>query len=289
MFGEAAVVTGSVAQVPNDVAETLGIEVLPLIISVNGEEFRDQVTISAGQLYRKMRTEQLIVKTAAPTVGEYYEAFKRLMEKGIRQIVCIPLSQNLSSDYSAALNAANIFITDYPDVKVSVIDCRRVAVPQGLLCIEAAQKLKDGASFDEVVDYCNKEWRKTGLFAAVETLKYLAQGGRIGKAASLLGSSLHIMPVLSVVNDEGIAAPAAVLRRKDKIISTLISLVKKYTDGFRKLRLGVTHADNLEGAKALQEALLKEFPGSEIQISDLTPVMGAHAGPGLIGVGYLYE
>lgn len=289
MFGEAAVVTGSVAQVPKGVAETLGIEVLPLIISVNGEEFRDQVTISAGQLYKRMRVEQLEVKTAAPTVGEYYEAFKRLMEKGIRQIVCIPVSQNLSSDYSAALNAANIFITDYPDVKISVIDSRRVAVTQGLLCIEAAQKLKDGVPFEEVVEYCNTEWRKTGLFAAVETLKYLAQGGRIGKAASLLGNSLHIMPILSVVNDEGVAAPAAVLRRKDKIVPTLVSLVKKYTDGYSKLRLGVTHADNLEGAEALREALLAEFPGREILIDDFTPVMGAHTGPGLLAVGYLYE
>jgi DegV family protein with EDD domain len=289
MFGEAAVVTGSVAQVPKDVAENLGIEVLPLIISVNGEEFRDQVTIDAGQLYKRMRVEQLEVKTAAPTVGEYYEAFKRIREKDIHQIICNPVSTNLSSDYSAAVNAANIFMADYPDVKICVLDSRRVAVTQGLLCIEAAQKLKDGVPFEEVVEYCNIEWRKTGLFAAVETLKYLAQGGRIGKAASLLGNSLHIMPILSVVNDEGITAPAAVLRRKDKIVPTLVSLVKKYTDGYSKLRLGVTHADNLEGAEALREALLAEFPGREILIDDFTPVMGAHTGPGLLAVGYLYE
>jgi len=289
MFGEAAVVTGSVAQVPKGVAETLGIEVLPLIISVNGEEFRDQVTIFAGQLYKRMRVEQLEVKTAAPTVGEYYEAFKRIREKDIHQIICNPTSTNLSSDYSAAVNAANIFMADYPDVKICVLDSRRVAVTQGLLCIEAAQKLKDGVPFEEVVEYCKTEWRKTGLFAAVETLKYLAQGGRIGKAASLLGNSLHIMPILSVVNDEGVAAPAAVLRRKDKIVPTLVSLVKKYTDGYSKLRLGVTHADNLEGAEALREALLAEFPGKEILIDDFTPVMGAHTGPGLLAVGYLYE
>ena len=123
----------------------------------------------------------------------------------------------------------------------------------------------------------------------METLKYLAQGGRIGKAASLLGNSLHIMPILSVVNYEGVAAPAAVLRRKDKIVPTLVSLVKKSTDGYSKLRLGVTHADNLEGAEALREALLAEFPGREILIDDFTPVMGAHTGPGLLAVGYLYE
>ena len=289
MIEEAAIVTGSVAQIPKDIVKILGIEVLPLIISVNGEEFRDEVTISAGQLYKRMRAEKLVVKTAPPTVGEYYEAYKRAQEKGIRNILCIPASTNLSSDYSAAVNAANIFKTDYPDIQISVIDGRRVAVPQGLLCIEAAQKLRDGVSFDEVIAYCNAEWPKTGLFAAMENLTYLNQGGRMGKAASLLGASLHILPIISVNNEEGVVAAAAVLRRKDKIVNTIVSLVKKSTQGFKKLSLGVTHADNMEGAEALRNVLLNEFPGREIPIDDFTPVLGVYTGPGMLGVGYLYE
>jgi DegV family protein with EDD domain len=289
MSEEAAVVTGSVAQVPTDVAEELGIEIVPLVITVNGKEYLDEINITPGELYQKMRTDQLEVKTAAPTIGGYYEAYKKEMERGVRQIVCIPLSQKMSSDHSSAVNAANLFQADFPEVKVVVIDCRRVYVPQGFICIEAAERLKDGEAFEDVVAYLDAEWPKTGLFAALDTLKYLNAGGRIGKAASLLGSSLHILPVISIASDDGIISPAAVLRRNDKVIPTLIALVKERTAGYKKIRLGVAHADELQRAEELREEFLKVFPGTDIAIDEFTPVMGAHTGPGLLGVGYLYE
>jgi DegV family protein with EDD domain len=116
MIEKAAIVTGSVGQVPQDVAAELNIKVIPFIVYVNGEEHRDGIDITPGELYKRMRTEQVDVKTAAPTVGEYYECFKDLYRDGTRQILCIMISNKLSSAYSAAVNAANLIKVEQPDM-----------------------------------------------------------------------------------------------------------------------------------------------------------------------------
>lgn len=290
MHRDAAVVTGSVAQIPQEIAEELNIQVIPFIIYVNGEEHRDGVDLKPGELFNRMRTEQVDVKTAAPTVGDYYTNFKNLYERGIRKILCITLSNKLSSAYSAAINAASIIQTDFSDLKVVVIDCLRVVVPQGLLVIEAAKKIDAGESFDDVVAYVNAQWKKTGLYVALDTLSYIAKGGRIGKAANYVGSALKILPILQI-NDDGIVAPATVLRNKAKIIPTIINRVIKETEGYTYIKLGVMQADAYEAAEELRDEVKKRFPQyhEEIRIDEFTPVLGAHTGPGLIGVGYLYE
>jgi DegV family protein with EDD domain len=182
MSKEVSVVTGSAAQVPEVVAARLGIEIVPFITYVNGKEYRDGVDLTPNELYQKMRSNPLMVKTAAPTVGQYYEAFKKLAEQG-REILCVAISSKLSGDYSAALNAANLLKTEYPESKVTVFDSRRAAAPQGLLAIEAAERLQAGVPMEEVLAYLELAWPKTSLLAALDTLEYLNLGGRIGKAA----------------------------------------------------------------------------------------------------------
>ncbi len=290
MHRDAAVVTGSVAQIPQEIAEELNIQVIPFIVYVNGEEHRDGIDITPGELYRRMRVEQVEVKTAAPSVGDYYSRFKNFYEAGIRKILCITLSNKLSSAYSAAVNAANLVQSETSGLEIVVFDSHRAAVPQGFLAIEAAKKINVGESFQDVVAYVNAEWKKTGLNAALDTLFYLAQGGRIGKAANYVGSALKILPILHL-NDDGVVAPATVLRNKAKIIPTIINRIIKETEGYSYIKLGVMQADAYEAAEELREEVKKRFPDhhEEIRIDEFTPVMGAHTGPGLIGLGYLYE
>jgi len=290
MQREAAIVTGSVGQVPRQIAKELNITVIPFIVYVNGEEHRDGVDITPGELYKRMRTEQVEVKTAAPSMGEYFMSFKNLFESGIRKILCITLSNKLSSAYSAAVNAANLIREKFSNLEVVVFDSHRAAVPQGFLAIEAAKKIIAGVSFEDVVAYVNSQWKKTGICAALDTLHYLAQNGRIGKAANYVGSALKILPILHL-NDDGVVAPATVLRNKAKIIPTIINRIINETEGYTYLKLGVMQADAYEAAEELREEVKKRFPDyhEEIRIDEITPVMGAHTGPGLIGLGYLYE
>jgi len=282
------VVTGSAAQVPKEIASELGIEILPLRIYVNGKEYLDGIDLTPGELYQKMRASRLEVKTAAPSVGHYYQSFKKVLDQGGREIICIAIANKLSSDYSSAVNAANLIHTEYSDSKVLVLDSLRAAAPQGLLAIEAAQRLNAGEPLESVFDYLTTARFRTGLIAALESLDQLSQGGRIGKAASLLGSSLRIIPILSI-NDDGIVAPVSILRKKDRVLPTIVSILSKQTYGYRKIRITVMHADALDQAEALREITLQAFPTADIPIDEFTPVMGAHAGTGLVGLGYIYE
>jgi len=282
------VVTGSAAQVPPDIAEQLDIEILPLKIYLNGKEYLDGIDLSPNDLYQKMRSEKVDVKTAAPSVGQYYECFKNILEQGERDILCITLSSKLSSDYLSAVNAANMVQEEFQTAKVIVFDSFAAAAPQGFLAIEAAHRLHSGDSMESVVNYLSTARQRTGFLAALDTLSYLSQGGRIGRAAFLVGDALQIKPILTLKED-GVVAPETIVRSEDKIISRIISIVEQKTEGCQKIRLSVMHADALIRAKRLQKMLLELYPSIEIPILEFTPVMGAHAGPGLVGVGYYYE
>ncbi|MGC9520751.1 MAG: DegV family protein [Anaerolineae bacterium] len=281
------VVTGSAAQVPSDLASQLGIEILPLEIYVNGKEYLDGIDITPSDLYQKMRNENVNVKTAAPSVGQYFECFKTILEQGEREILCITLSNKLSSDYVSAVSAANMAQEELQTAKVTVFDSFAATAPQGFLAIEAAHRLHRGESMETVVSYLSTARQRTGFLAALDTLSYLSQGGRIGKAASLVGNALQIKPILTL--KDGIVAPETIVRTEDRIMSRITSIVKQKTEGRQKLRLSVMHADALKRAKRLRKMLLELDPSIEIPILEFTPVMGAHAGPGLVGVGYYYE
>ena len=282
------VVTGSAAQVPPEIARQLGIVILPLVIIVEGKEYLDGIDLFPGELYQKMRTQKIEVKTAAPNVGQYYACFKRIIDQQESDVLCISLSGKLSSDYTAAVDAAKMLSGEYPRNKVTVIDSLRAAAPQGLLAVEAAKRLRAGETIEDVVQYLMDARHRSGLIAALDSLDYLAQGGRIGKAAYLVGSALQIIPILTI-DDEGIVMPSTIIRKKGNIIPSIISILAQQTVGFTKLDLSVMHADAIQQAEALRLSLNHLYPSLEIPISEFTPVMGAHAGPGLIGLGYLYE
>lgn len=282
------VVTGSAAQVPPEIASQLGIVILPLVIIVEGKEYLDGIDLFPGELYQKMRTQKIEIKTAAPSVGQYYACFKRIIDQQESDVLCISLSGKLSSDYTAAVDAAKMLSGEYPRNKVTVIVSLRAAAPQGLLAVEAAKRLRAGETIEDVVQYLMDARHRSGLIAALDSLDYLAQGGRIGKAAYLVGSVLQIVPILTI-NDEGIVAPSTIIRKKEKIIPGILSILAKETPSFTKLGLSVMHADAVEEAEVLRQSLKELYPTLDIPIGEFTPVMGAHAGPGLIGLGYLYE
>ena len=218
------VVTGSAAQVPPEIASQLGIVILPLVIIVEGKEYLDGIDLFPSDLYQKMRTQKIEVKTAAPNVGQYYACFKRIIDQQESDVLCISLSGKLSSDYTAAVDAAKMLSGEYPRNKVTVIDSLRAAAPQGLLAVEAAKRLRAGETIEDVVQYLMDARHRSGLIAALDSLDYLAQGGRIGKAAYLVGSVLQIVPILTI-NDEGIVAPSTIIRKKGNIIPGILSIL----------------------------------------------------------------
>jgi DegV family protein with EDD domain len=282
------VITDSASQLVQKDVLPLGIEVVPLEIYINGKEYLDGLEITPEELYKRMRAENPEVKTSAPAVGRFYYAFKKLIDQGRNEILCITISNKLSATYNAALDAANMIHAEFSEKKVIVFDSLTAAVAQGFLALEAAKQLTMGEPMEKVVRFLTLARERTGLIAAVETLKYLAQGGRIGKASYLVGNALKIVPVLTV-NREGIVAPVAKVRRKDTLVPNMLSILNHHIKGWNKIHLSVMHADALEQAKGMQKALTDLYPSVEVPIEPFTPVMGAHTGPGLFGLGYYFE
>ncbi|HMN00001.1 MAG TPA: DegV family protein [Anaerolineales bacterium] len=283
-----AVVTDSVAQVPVDLARQLGITVIPFTVQMDGRTYLDGIDIEPGELYHRMRQDHVSPTTAAPSLGEYQRAFSSCLHGGTQSAFCISLSSKLSSGYTTACYAANATQQEFSDRVIQVFDSRQATISQGFVAIAAARAAMQGKSLEEVRQAAEDAKQRVGFAAALETLEYLARGGRIGKAAFMAGSLLKIKPILSI-DDEGVVAPLNRVRGECHALQCIVEYVAHKTADCSTLRLAIMEADNPDHAAQLEELALQTLRPVEILHSEFTPVMGVHAGPGVVGLGYYYE
>jgi len=285
---EVAVIGDSVAQVPAEVAQQLGITIIPLIVQIEGTPYQDGVDLAPSELYRRMRSENIMPTTTAPSVGKYYETFRDKLEAGAPAILCITLSSKLSMAYGTACQAAELIRGNFPDRQIEVFDTRQAAISQGFITIAAARAAAEGKSMPEVIQAAEDAKKHTGIAATVETLDYLARGGRIGKAAYMAGSLIKIKPIL-FVDEEGMVAPLSRVRGDNRALQAIVDHVAHQTNGYKTLYLAVMEADAQDQAQQLEELALQVLHPKEIFHSEFTPVMGVHTGPGLVGLGYYFD
>jgi DegV family protein with EDD domain len=174
---------------------------------------------------------------------------------------------------------------EYPGKKVIVFDTGTATIAQGFLAIHAARAVQNGADFERIVTDARDERTKVGFVVMLETLTYLARGGRIGKAAYLVGNQINIKPIITI-GKEGVVAPVGIIRGEKKLMKKLVDCMANRIGDKLLKQIAVIHADNLEKAEQLKQLTQERFNLEEIFITDLTPVMGAHAGPGVLGLGY---
>jgi DegV family protein with EDD domain len=284
-----AVITDSVAQVPVDLARQLGITVIPFTVQMHGCPYLDGIDIEPGELYHRMRQDHFSPTTAAPSIGEYQRAFSSCLRGGTQSVFCVSLSSKLSSGYTTAGYAASATQQEFPGSVIEVFDSRLASISQGFIAIAAARAAMQGKSLAEVRQAAENAKQRTGFAATLETLEYLARGGRIGKAAFMAGSLLKIKPILSI-DDEGVVAPLNRVRGECHAMQCIVEHVAHKTENrSTTLSLAILEADNPDQAAQLEELALQTLHPAEILHSEFTPVMGVHTGPGLVGLGYYYE
>ncbi len=287
-MSEIKIVTDSVAQIPLKLAKQYHIGIIPFSIIIEEKSYRDGIDILPAELYSRMRTEDIVPRTSHPSMGEYIEFFNKYLDNDAQSILYLTLSGALSGAFSTASKAALQVEQKNPGKKVIVLDTRTATIAQGFVALRAARAVQGGASFEHVLEAALEERSRVGFVAMLETLTYLARGGRVGKAAYLVGNLINIKPVVTI-DKEGVVAPLRNLRGTKKCVDNLVDCMVNTIENKTPIQIAVMHADDLEMAKKLKQKVQERFEIEEIMLTDFTPVMGAHAGPGVLGLGYIVE
>jgi len=269
------IVTDTLSDITGDLAEELGITVVPLYVRFGEQVYRDRVEITSEEFYRRLVSEDILPSTTQPTPNDFIEVYNKLAEE-TDEILVIVVSSKLSGTLQSAQQAKESI---KGRCRIEIVDSLAVAMTEGLIVIAAAKAVQNGASFDEATDLARKLVPRSHLVAYFDTLKYLAKGGRIGKAQGLLGSMLSVKPILTM--REGEMAP---LTRVRSLNAGLDYLYNSVTSVSGIEGLAVEHATTPDVANQLIERLGAVFPKERIYRSTVSPVLGVHGGPGAIAV-----
>lgn len=273
------IITDSTSDIPQHLMDKYDITMVPLQIHIGDKSYKDRVTITNMEFYRLLQTLGEPGTTSQPSPMDFYNIYKPLADRG-HTIISIHISSDLSGTYQSAILAKSML----PEADIHVFDSRLVSVGLGLLVMTAARALDEGKSLDEVLQLINSTLPKIKIYFAVDTLEFLAKGGRIGPAAAFLGSLLNIKPILEV--RDGQVHPVEKIRGRTKALNRLVEMVKAQTTG-KQCYCSLAHANHEPGAKELLDKLkVKSIACKETLICELGPVVGNHTGPGLVGIAF---
>jgi DegV family protein with EDD domain len=276
-----ALVTDSTSYIPQDLVKKYNITVAPQVLIWGKETFEDGVNILPTQFYEKLKNASIMPTTTQVTVVKMHEIFKSLLEQDY-QVLAILLSDKLSGTINSAVQALAMLPEGAP---VKIVDSKAVAMALGFQVLSAARAIEQGASMNEAVALAEKSTQHTGVIFAVETLEFLHRGGRIGGGKRLLGTALNIKPILEL--EDGKIEAVESVRTRSKSLTRLVELTEKRIAGRSPVRLATLHANAAEDAQivlAEATALLKPI---ETIISEVSPVVGTHAGPGTVGLAFM--
>ncbi len=272
------VVTDSLSDITSDIADELGITVVPLYVRFGEEVYRDRVEMTTEEFYHRLVHDANFPTTTQPTPNDFIDVYNKLA-KETDAILVITLSSKLSGTYQSALQAKDMF---EGEVRIEVIDSLTVAMGLGLIVISAAKAAQAGANLDELADLVRKAMARSHLVAYFDTLKYLAKGGRIGKAQGLLGAMVAIKPILTVKDGEMSEKTKLRSRSRAKGIDYLYNFAASFP---HIEALAVEHATTPDDADELVERLSSLSPKEgRIYKAIISPVVGTYAGPGAMAV-----
>jgi len=268
------IVTDSSCDLPQELADELGVEIVPLTIRFGTEEFVDRHDLTPAQFWSRCADSAVLPETAAPSPGAFEQAFRAAAGQGSGSVVCVTLSGALS----ATLQAATLGATAAGDaIRVDVVDSRSVTMGLGMMVVAAARASAGGASADEVGALVRSLAGRTQVWGALDTLDNLRKGGRIGGAKALVASVLSIKPIIEV--RDGAVEEGGRQRTRAKAWAFLVDKVRAQP---HLESLAVMHAQ-VPDVERLVAELSTIHPG-EIIVGEIGAVIGAHSGPGCVGV-----
>jgi DegV family protein with EDD domain len=273
-------VTDSTSDIPDTEAEKFGVEIVPAMIMFGGQSYRDGVDISRSELYRRMTTQRILPTTSSPSVGAFEEAFEGMLSRGVQKIISIHLASTLSGIFNTACIAAKRF-----PGRVEVLETGQVSMGTGFQILAAAEAASGGATVETIRHLVDDTRKRIRLVALLDSLTHLAHSGRIPLVLAGIGNFLQIKLLISLF--EGTVNRVAQVRTQSRGITVLLEQARAWGP---IERLAVAHADARNLADGLFPRLAESIQGfnralqEKTYIIEVTPAIGAHIGPGAVGV-----
>jgi DegV family protein with EDD domain len=272
------VVADSASNVPEHLARELGVELVPLWLKLGPEEYRDGVDMLPDRFYERLVTDREPAATATPSPADFLAAFERTRQ---RDIVCITVASTMSAAHHEATMAAERF-----HGRVLVVDSTNASMAEGFVALEAARLARTGASLGEVAARAGAVAERASLFATVGTFEFLRRSGRVNTLQAYAATVLDIKPVFSFRH--GAALPVARPRTRRRAVERIVAETLRRI-GDRPAHVAAIHAAAEDEARRLVERIIEGADVVEWHVVAVTPVIGAHTGPGLLGTAFFTD
>jgi DegV family protein with EDD domain len=272
------IITDTTSCLDHSYEEKYGIRIIPQVINFGSESFLEGVNLSQQEFIQKLKASKTLPTTSAPPPELFAEEFQKMQPDST--MLCI----HPSAEVSGTVRFARMAAQDFPGLDIRVIDTRLVSSPLGSLVIKAVDWVKFGSSPEEIITRLKIYSQRCKIYFVVDTLEYLAKGGRIGGAKALLSGLLQIKPILTFSN--GQVNPFDRERTHKRAIERIIHLVQDQAPHNREAMLSVMHADVPEEAQQIAQQLAELLEVDSVPVFNIPPAITTHGGPRLIGVGF---
>lgn len=279
-MAKVALVTDSTTYLPKAYMDKYGIREVPVTIIWSGKSYRDGVDMQADDFYKRLSIASEMPGTSQPTPSAVKEVFEEELAKGF-DILAVFISEKLSGTYASGIQAQAML----PGKKIEVIDSHSGSMGAGWPILSAARAAAEGADLGECKHIVQTALDYVDILLMVDTLEFLQRGGRIGRAQRFLGSALNLKPLLQVSDGEFL--PLEQVRTRRKAFLRLLELLEKHIGGRSPVHLAVLHANALDRAQELLDLATARVNPMETLISEVSPAVGAHLGPGTVGFAFM--
>ena len=279
------ITSDSTCDLSPELRQRYNVTTLPLGVTLGGKVYKDGVDITPDDIYAHHDKTGELPKTTAANVDEFYNFFKDFVDEG-KTVIHFDISSKMSSTFNNARIAAEELAEEYPGRKMIVVDTLCASLGQGMFCYLVVQKQREGASLEEIRTYAEELVPHLAHWFTVDDLHFLKRGGRISGATAVVGSLLQIKPVLHV-DDEGHLISVSKARGRKAAIQALANKVAEDAIEPEKQVMFISHGDCVEDAEFLASILKEKFHVPQIHINHVGPVIGSHAGPGVLAMFYV--
>ncbi len=275
------ILTDTTASIPEQLTQKLGIEMVPYYVHNGLDTLRDMIDVKPREFAAWLKDATKLPTTSNPAPGDYMVGLKNLAKR-VKEIVVLTMTSKGSGAYQSCLAAVDMLKEQTPDIRVEVVDTLQVAMAQGWATVEAARSALSGLSLEDVVQQAREVARQSNMIQTADTLRYLYMGGRIGRAQHLAGSLLNIKPLIGM--QDGIIVALGTARSRLKAYRRIVDLMQQRVGKGAHIKVAFTHVMALEQVEKLQGMVMERFECVEVIVTDLSPALAVHSGPGTVGV-----